>query len=116
MGKTTILTGLILTVLGLGLYLGTGKESVTAMIPAFIGAPILLCGLLSGKESRRAMVMHIAALFGVFGALGGLGRGIPQVIKGDFGPASLGSLVMGLICLFFVISCVKSFKAARATQ
>lgn len=114
--KLSISTGLILTVLGVGLYFGTGMKSATAMIPAFFGVPILICGFLAKDEKKRMMAAHIAALFGVLGTLAGIGRGLMTVIKGNPGIAGIATLVMGLICLFFTIACVRSFIAARKAR
>lgn len=114
--KLSISTGLILTVLGVGLYFATGMKSVTAMIPAFFGVPILICGFLAKDEKKRMMAAHIAALFGVLGTLAGIGRGLMTVIKGNPGIAGIATLVMGLICLFFTIACVRSFIAARKAR
>ena len=111
--KLSIIMGLLMIFLGIGLYLGSGKASVTALIPAFIGFPILVCGILARDEKKRKAVAHIAVLFAVLGALAGFGRGIPQLIKGETGLATLGTMVMALLCLFYVIACVRSFIAAR---
>jgi len=45
MPKTTLLFGVSLVVLGLGAYLVTGRESVTALIPAFFGLPVVGLGV-----------------------------------------------------------------------
>ena len=111
--KTSLATGLVLVLLGAGSYFGTGRASVTALIPAFLGLPILICGLMARDEKKRMMAAHVAILFGVLGVLAGFGRGIPQLLNGKTGTATTVTLVMGAICLLYVIACVRSFIAAR---
>ena len=49
------------------------SESITSWIPAMIGAPILISGLLAKINSARSKLwMHIAVIFGLFAFLGGL--------------------------------------------
>ena len=64
MAKITIAVGLILIGLGLYGYFGAdeGKTSPTALIPAFVGAPILLLGALALKDSMRKHAMHGAVI------------------------------------------------------
>ncbi len=67
MARLTIVVGILLIVLGVGFYAGLmaaedSAPSVTALIPAFFGLPILLCGLLALKESLRMHAMHGVAL------------------------------------------------------
>ncbi len=112
--KISILTGVVLIALGLGFYIGTGRSSWTALIPAlFFGLPIFLCGLLASNEKRRMMAAHIAVLFAALGVLGGFGMGIPKVLKNGFEPASLAQLIMAVICVVYAVACVRSFIAAR---
>ena len=59
MAKITIGLGLVLIALGLGSYFGTGQASVTALIPAFFGLPLLLLGLVALKERMRKNAMHM---------------------------------------------------------
>ena len=111
--KISLAIGVVLVLLGLGSYLGTGRESVTALIPAFLGLPILICGLMARDEKKRMMAAHVALVFGGVGTLAGFGRGIPQLIKGNTGTATIVTLVMAVICLFYVVACVRSFIEAR---
>jgi|TARA_B100001250_G_scaffold220430_1_gene189108 hypothetical protein len=111
--KLSILIGSLLTALGVVLYFSTGKASVTALIPSFIGIPILICGVLAKDEKKRKVVAHIALTLALLGALAGYGRGLPKLFGGDSGTAILGMLAMSVICTVYVIACVRSFIAAR---
>ena len=111
--KLSILVGSLLTVLGIVLYFSTGKASVTALIPSFLGIPILVCGVLAKDEKKRKTVAHIALTLALLGALAGFGRGLPKLFGGDAGGAIWGMLVMSGICTLYVIACIRSFIAAR---
>ena len=121
MAKITIGLGLVLIALGIGSYLGTGRASVTALIPAFFGVPLLLLGLLALKESMRKHAMHIAAVMGLLGCggtVGGLMK-LPVLLTGGEveRPAAVAvQAAMAIVCFVFVLLCVWSFiKARRAS-
>jgi len=118
MAKITIGLGLVLIALGIGSYLGTGRASVTALIPAFFGVPVLLLGLLALKERMRKHAMHIAAVFGLLGfggTVGGLMK-LPVLLTGGEveRPAAVAvQAAMAIVCFVFVLLCVWSFIKAR---
>jgi hypothetical protein len=115
MPAIAVVVGILLIVIGLGGYLGTGRASVTALIPAFLGAAILLAGLVAHRPSARKHAMHAAAAVALLGFLGGAGRALPKLLAGETSTAVTLSLVMALVCLAFVILCVRSFINARRT-
>ena len=53
MTNTTIVLGIILIILGLVSFLGTGMQSVTALIPTFFGLVFLVLGIIALKEAAR---------------------------------------------------------------
>ena len=53
MAKLTVFVAGVLILMGVGGYVASGMVSVTALIPAFIGAPLALLGVLALAESRR---------------------------------------------------------------
>jgi len=116
--KVTIAVGLILIGLGLGGYFGTGTPSVTALIPAFFGGPILLLGVLALKEGMRKHAMHTAVLFGLIGFLGA-GFMVGKVLaSGDIQrPIAFAmQAAMTLLCGVFVALCIRSFVQARKAR
>lgn len=121
MPTISIVFGILLSALGLGAYVGTGSESVTALIPAFLGAPILLCGIIAGIFSKARMhVMHVAALLGLLGTVP-LAMSLPKVGTLIAGTAELPfattmQLAMGTISVVFLAFCVKSFIDARRAR
>ena len=120
MAKPTILIALLLIALGAYGYSqaepkeGTDKKSPTSLIPAFFGAPILICGVLALNPNRRKHAMHGAVTVGLLGFLGSASM-LPKTFKAD--PVSQLKLTtqggMAVLCLLFVILCVRSFIAAR---
>lgn len=124
MAPWAIIFGGLLVALGLVGYLNPdllgehdpSKTSMTALIPAFVGGLIVLCGVIVLlKPEARKHAMHAAALVGVLGFLGGF---MPLFRSNfDFKKASAvtGVLMSGL-SLMFVILCVKSFIDARRAR
>jgi hypothetical protein len=105
---------------GLGVYGYTTAEtqppSWTTLIPAFVGGPLVLCGLIALQESLLKHAMHAAAMLGVLGFLLAAGRLGMVVAKGGLDLSKLGTqslLAMTGICAIFVVLCVRSFIAAR---
>lgn len=121
MARTTIGFGCLLVVLGVGAYLGTGRASVTALIPAFVGLPILLLGVVALSDRYRKHAMHGAVLLGVLGLLGA-SRGfksLPALLSGgevERPAAAWVQIAMALACLAFVLLCVLSFMKARRSE
>ncbi len=118
MSKLTIIIGVALIVLGVGFYIGTGMASVTALIPAFVGLPVAILGAVAlvGGENARKHAVHVAVMLTLLGALAGLGRGIPAMIKGGNTSAVIATLLMAAICIVHVVFSVKSFIAARKAR
>ncbi len=122
-------TGAVLMALGFAFYALSvshaqpGHNPVTAMIPAVIGLPILVLGLVARNPLRRKQAMHFAAVDGLIGALGGLSRGAskwPLILTGqsekvELPLAAWETLLMFLICAAFVFACAKSFRDVRRT-
>jgi hypothetical protein len=117
----SIAFGVVLILLGAGYYYGTGLAHPTALIPAGFGAVLLLLGLLALKDSLRKHAMHLAAMVGLLGFLGGAGMGLPKLpalLSGtaERPPAVIEQLIMGAVCLVFVALCVRSFIVARRNR
>ncbi len=123
MAAYALLFGGLLVVLGLVSRFNTDllgasnkSGSPTALIPAFIGGLIMLCGIITLlRPALRKHIMHLAALSGVLGFVGGfvpLGRG-----NFDFGKASVVTgILMSSLSFVFVLLCVKSFIDARKAR
>lgn len=121
MAKTTIVFGIGIIILGLVAYFGTGRESVTALIPAFLGLPLALVGVLAAKDIKRVLMMHIAVVIGVVGILGTAG-GLIKLAKMLAGQeitrpsAVIVQSIMAVMMIAFVSICVQSFIKARKVR
>jgi uncharacterized membrane protein len=118
MAKISITFGIILITLGLFSYFGISSESVTALIPAFLGIPVLILGFLALNEKYLKHAMHSAAvlmLLGFGGTVGGLIKFF-RILGGEVfeRPSAITiQAIMALICLMFLIFAIKSFIEAR---
>ena len=114
----SIVVGALLGALGAWGYLqqSEGERSATALIPAFVGAPLVLCGLLGLKESLLKHSMHAAAMVGLLGMLGGVANLVRVAMKGGIDWAKPGvqsTAAMTGLCAVFVALCVNSFVQVR---
>ena len=121
MAKICITLGILLCLLGLGGYLGTDRESITALIPAFFGLPLAALGVLARNPIRRKSAMHMAvviALIGLAGSVSGV-PGFLNYVQGstvDRPAAVIAQTIMAVLCAAFVVLAVKSFIDARRTS
>jgi cytochrome bd-type quinol oxidase subunit 1 len=99
-----------------------------AMIPVVLGGLMMVCGAVAHTDEvkRRMIAMHIAATVGLLGFLGTI-PGVVAMIRYLEGgqPGTLGGVAVGhraaaevqsstcLLCLLFVLLCIRSFIAAR---
>ena len=111
MAKLTLLVGVLLVIEGLGFYVATGTKSITALIPTFVGLPILVLGILAFNASARKHAMHLAAALATIGFLAALGR----LVQAGFSvsPAGASVLILALLTGGFLVLCINSFAAAR---
>ena len=112
--RIAILNGLVLSVWGVIAYFvqSADPRSITALIPAFMGIPMLVLGLLSeSNPSNRRHYMHACMMMALLMAIGGA-----RVVTG-FGEMSWLAIISHLLLLqvgvSFIIVGVKSFKYAR---
>jgi len=114
MPKITVAVGVVLAVQGVGFFVATSSGSITALIPTFVGLPILVLGILSLKESARKHAMHLAAALAMLGFLAAVGRMASAGLSTS--PAGISVLILALLTGGFLILCVKSFVDARRRQ
>ena len=115
MASTTILFGILLTLLGVVGYALT-RTSMTALIPSLFGLLLLILGFLARSESLRRHAMHGAAAVALVGCVGAL---IP-LLRTPEGPratiAVFSQVAMVVLTAVFVALCVRSFIAARRAR
>jgi len=118
MPSTTRLFGIVLILLGVVSYVATGRTSVTALIPAFVGVAFVLLALVArSNEALRKHVMHAAVAIGLLAALGVLARAVPAALNGQSGrPAVIAQFIMAALLAGYVALGVQSFIAARKAR
>jgi peptidoglycan/LPS O-acetylase OafA/YrhL len=117
MAKVTLLFAVLLIVLGLAGFLGTGHTHYTALIPAVFGLVLGVCGFLaiSDDEHRRMHFMHInatIALLGMVGTFAEILRTFASSKSLDFA-AVTAKLAMVWLLFIYLVFCVRSFITAR---
>jgi hypothetical protein len=114
MPSVTRVVGFVLVLLGVVGYFGTGRASVTALIPAMAGALFLVLALVARNPGARKHVMHAAVALALLGTIGVAPRILAAVRAGDANrPAVLSQIAMAAILTLYVILGVKSFVDAR---
>ncbi len=124
MAKMSLVFAVLLIVLGLVSYFGTGSQHPTALIPTWFGLAIGVFGFLamSPSEARRKLFMHINVTIGLIGFLGAAWRALQSYgharAEGiDPDKIALGAqATMAALLLIYIAMCVKSFIEARRTR
>jgi hypothetical protein len=123
MAKLTIGFGVLLIALGIFGFVATGSAHPTALIPAGIGLLFVLFGVMANTENakRRMLWMHISVTVALLGFLGTIPADIDtiRIARGMVLPHPVAVLekgAMSLLCLLYVLLCIRSFIAARRTR
>lgn len=120
MPSTSIISGVLLILIGIIGYVFSivdGNTSLTALIPAAFGLLLVIFGFLAkSKESLRKHFMHATVLVGLIGFIVPTARLVSQFRNIQVSLAVFSQAAMALICLVFVILCVKSFIDARKNR
>ncbi len=116
--KYTFLYAIALILLGIGAYVLTGQESITALIPAFFGVIFAGIGVASFKADYHKHAMHAASALALLAILGSVGGAIsfPGYLIGrelERPQAAFVQMIMFLFSIIYLYFCVKSFIDAR---
>jgi hypothetical protein len=112
-GRLLVLVGII----GYGYGMYAGNASVTAFIPAAFGILLMLLGHIAvASEGLRKHLMHAAVVIGLIGFILPAGRLISKLSELSISAAVVSQIAMAVICLVFVVLCIRSFAAARANR
>ena len=107
----TTLYGLFMVIWALSISFIAESSSITSMIPAFIGLPLVFIGILSMiKPTFRKALMHVAVLIGAIAFLGGLDFFRSMFSNYYAGLSKLMLLITGFVYIYF---CVQSFIFVR---
>jgi len=124
MAKVTIGVGVLLIILGLQGFFGTGGVHHTALIPMWFGLALDVGGSLaiSPSEGRRKLFMHINVTVGLVGLIGAFasavhGYGHARSLGIDPHSKALSAqLTMAVLLFVYVSLCVRSFIQARRSR
>jgi hypothetical protein len=124
MAKVTLLFAVLLIVLGLVSFFGTGSQHPTALIPTWFGLALGVFGFLaiSPVEARRKLFMHINVTIGLLGFLGAAWRAIQSYGHARSEGVAPDAIALGAqvtmagLLLIYVSMCVKSFIDARRSR
>jgi hypothetical protein len=122
MARLTLYFGAILIVVGSYFFFTTGAAHPTSLIPAWFGMALGIFGALANSENadKRKLYMHIAVTIGLVGFLFPGFMAVKGLVKAHADQTLLAypakvheQLLMSILCLIFVLLCVRSFIAAR---
>ena len=113
--------GISLLALGIGVYVASGRSSLTALIPAAFGVVLVVLGLVAKRPAATKHAMHAAAVVALLGFIGSADGivGLVQMIGGGTVERPLavaGKAVMAVDLAIFLWLCVKSFRQARLAR
>jgi len=113
--RIAIYEGAILVLWGIVAYIISDQSSITAMIPSFMGAPLMILGLLSERmPDMRHHLMHASMILALLMVLGG------ARVFTDFSDMSNLAISSHIILIFvgvtFMICGIMSFRAARLAR
>jgi len=121
MAKLTVGFGVVLVLVSAGFWIAMGRVESAALHPAGLGVLLVLCGVFAdtANTKRRMLWMHLAVTVGLVGFLITGVRAVIQIVKGTtaVNPAAFTERVaVALLCLLFVVLCVRSFIRARRSR
>ncbi len=114
MSNNTILTGTALIFLGVVVTIASSSDSVTSMIPAFIGVVFVVIGVgAKFKPDLNHHFMHAAAALALLSIVASLGSALG---RGATGWALFAQIATIVITGAFLFLAVNSFRAARRAR
>jgi hypothetical protein len=125
LANMTVRIGAILIFLGLVFFYITGMHAYTSLIATAFGLVLVVFGLLArtSDSKMRMLYMHIAVTVGLLGFLFPafrVGKVLFERYVNDLPIMRMRAVqeegLMAVICLLFVLLCVRSFIAARRSR
>ena len=123
MARVTIVLGALLILIGVAGFVATGSHAPTALIPSLAGLLFCVFGALasSADPKKRMLWMHVSVTVALLLFLGTIKADI-DVFRLAHGavlarPVAVEEkAAMSLLCLLYVLLCVRSFIAARRSR
>ena len=111
----SIAFGIALIAVGLAGFLP--RHAPTALIPAYVGIVLIICGVIARKPGLRMHAMHGAVIFALLGFLASAGRLVVSLAKPAIDSLAVSCLsLMAVLCGIFVVLCIRSFIGARRAR
>ena len=113
--RIAIYDGAFLVLWGIVAYILSEQSSITAMIPSFMGAPLMILGILSERmPNMRHHLMHAAMVLSLVLVMGGA-RVFAQF--SEMSNLAISShVVLILVGVCFMVCGIMSFRAARIAR
>jgi hypothetical protein len=123
MAKLTMVLGVLLVLVAAAGFVATGSSHPTALIPGVVGLLFVVFGALANSPDpkKRMLWMHVAVTVALLMFLGTIKADIDvfRLAHGMEFPHPIAieeKAATSLLCLLFVLLCVRSFIAARRTR
>lgn len=118
--SATRVTGATLIAIGIVGYIASGAASITALIPAVLGAVVLGLGVAAARNGLQRHAIHAALVVALLGLIASVPRALNAgavLTGGDVERpiAALASLAVVVVCAIYIALGVRSFVAARRT-
>jgi hypothetical protein len=120
MAKLTIVFGVLLILLAVIGFVSTGSAHPTSLIPGALGLIFIFFGAMANTpdSKKRMLWMHISVTIALLAFLGTIPADIDsfRLSRGVEFPhpaAVLEKAAMSLLCLIYVLFCIRSFINAR---
>ena len=113
--RIAIYDGAFLVLWGIVAYIISEQSSITAMIPSFMGVPLMILGILSERmPNMRHHLMHAAMVLSLVMVMGGA-RVFAQF--SEMSNLAISShVVLILVGVCFMVCGIMSFRAARIAR
>ena len=112
MENIAMIYGIFLIIWGIGVTILSDSQSITSLIPAIFGLPIIISSFFAKKlPNKKKLLMHFVVLIGLIIFLGGLDliRGLMQGSIFTNVWANSSKFMMIISGLVFTVLCIKSF-------
>ena len=114
MSTPTIALGIALIVVGAAITVRSGSDSITSLIPAFVGVLFLVLGLVARwRPTIGRHLFHAAAALALLLVLGSVGT---LVGRGAEGWALASQVATIVLCGAYLVLAIRSFVAARGAR
>jgi len=113
--RIAIYDGAFLVLWGIVAYIISEQSSITAMIPSFMGAPLMILGILSERmPNMRHHLMHAAMVLSLVMVMGGARVFVQFSEMSNLAISSHVVLILVGVC--FMVCGIMSFRAARIAR